>query len=395
MKVFICKLWASMKSPATKISLGTLTLGGFIAGVIFWGGFNTALDVTNTEKFCISCHTMRDNVFPELQKTVHWSNHSGVRATCPDCHVPHNWTDKIARKMQASKEVFAQIFGIIGTREKFLEKRLQLAQNEWARFSANGSKECKSCHKYESMQLDNLRPAARLQMKQAAERDQSCIDCHKGIAHELPAEMDSGGGMLGKLVAMSFSTRYSKDKPIYSVNFLEMYTDKNLSIDAGVLEPATMVTVMEVNDEAVKIALSGWRKLKGFGRVIYEDFGLNIPSAALSKAVAQSKTDINTFEMKEDVLTGLNWQRIDVTLWAKKADFIDSIEPVWTEAKQSYDKNCSLCHTQPDVAHFDANTWPGMFDGMMGFVNFDQATQALVLKYLQKHSSDFVGREEE
>lgn len=390
MKVFIQKIWATMKSPATKISLGTLTLGGFIAGIIFWGGFNTAMDLSNTEKFCISCHTMRDNVYPELQKTVHWSNTSGVRATCPDCHVPHNWTDKIARKMQASKEVYAMIFGTIDTREKFLDNRLRLAQNEWARFAANGSKECKSCHKYESMQLENLRPAARLQMTQAAERDQSCIDCHKGIAHELPAEMDSSGGMLGQLISMSLSTRYVDDKPIYSVNFMEVYTDKDLTVDGGVLEPATEVMVMEQTDDAVKFSLSGWRKMKGFGRVIYEDFALNIPSAALSIPVAKSDTDIRTFETKEDELTGLTWQRVEIDLWAKKSEFIDNIEPIWSEAKQSYDTNCSLCHTQPDEAHFDANTWPGMFDGMMAFVNYDQATQTLVLKYLQKHSSNFV-----
>ncbi|MFL4294747.1 NapC/NirT family cytochrome c, partial [Enterobacter asburiae] len=46
-----------MTRPAVHISLGVLTLGGFIAGVIFWGGFNTALEATNTEEFCISCHT--------------------------------------------------------------------------------------------------------------------------------------------------------------------------------------------------------------------------------------------------------------------------------------------------------------------------------------------------
>lgn len=390
MKMFLYKLWVTMKNPATKISLGILTLGGFIAGIIFWGGFNTAMQFSNTEQFCISCHTMEDNVFPELKKTVHWSNTSGVRATCPDCHVPHNWTDKLARKMQASKEVFAQIFGVIDTREKFLDKRLQLAQNEWARFSANGSKECKSCHQYESMQLENLRPAARVQMTQAAAKDQSCIDCHKGIAHELPAEMNSSGGILNKLISMSFSTRYSEGEPIYSVNFLDVFTNQELSADAGVLEPATMVTVAELTDNAVKFSLSGWRKMKGFGRVIYEDFGLNIPSASLTKAVAQSQTDIRTFETKDDEMTGLTWQRIEIDMWAKKSEFIDNIEPIWSEAKQSYETNCSMCHTQPDVAHFDANTWPGMFDGMMGFVNFDQGTQALVLKYLQKHSSTFV-----
>lgn len=390
MKEFIKKLWATMRRPATKISLGTLTLGGFIAGVLFWGGFNTALELTNTEQFCISCHSMRDNVYPELQKTVHWSNTSGVRATCPDCHVPHNWTDKIARKMQASKEVFAQIFGVIGTREKFLDKRLELAQHEWARFSANGSLECKNCHQYDSMQLHNLRPAARLQMTQAAEKDQSCIDCHKGIAHQLPAEMDSTGGMVGKLISMSHSTSYDVGQPLYSVDFIELYTDENMATQGAVLEPATMVTAIDDGKDAVKVTLTGWRKMKGFGRVINEDFGLNIASAALSKEVAQSDTDVRTFETKEDELTGLTWQRVEVDLWAPKEDFLDSVDPIWTEAQQAYTTNCSLCHTQPDVAHFDANTWPGMFDGMMGFVNFDQATQALVLKYLQKHSSTFV-----
>jgi hypothetical protein len=96
-------------------------MAGFVAGIIFWGGFNTALELTNTEKFCTSCHEMRDNVFAELKSTIHFHNRSGVRASCPDCHVPHNWTDKIARKMQASKEVWGHLFGTIDTREKFVD----------------------------------------------------------------------------------------------------------------------------------------------------------------------------------------------------------------------------------------------------------------------------------
>src|SRR5690348_15154148 len=121
--------WQIVRRPSSYLSLGFLTLGGFVCGVIFWGGFNTALEVTNTEKFCTSCHEMHDNVYQELTQTVHFSNRSGVRATCPDCHVPHNWTDKIARKMQASNEVWGEIFGTISTRPKFLEKRLELAEH--------------------------------------------------------------------------------------------------------------------------------------------------------------------------------------------------------------------------------------------------------------------------
>jgi hypothetical protein len=114
---FIVELWGVLRRPSSVFGLGLLVFAGFVSGVIFWGGFNTALELTNTEKFCTGCHEMRDNVFAELKTTVHFSNRSGVRASCPDCHVPHNWTDKIARKMQASKEVWGHLFGTINTRE--------------------------------------------------------------------------------------------------------------------------------------------------------------------------------------------------------------------------------------------------------------------------------------
>ena len=133
--------------PAERhFSLGFLTIGGFIAGVVFWGGFNTAMELTNTETFCIGCHEMRDNVYAELQRTIHYTNRSGVRAKCSDCHVPHDWTDKIARKMQASKEVWGKIFGTIDTPREVRGERLELAQHEWARLKANDSLECRNCH---------------------------------------------------------------------------------------------------------------------------------------------------------------------------------------------------------------------------------------------------------
>ncbi|MDO6541217.1 pentaheme c-type cytochrome TorC [Photobacterium sanguinicancri] len=385
----IKKLWMTFWRPAVHISLGVLTLGGFVAGVIFWGGFNTALEHTNTEEFCIGCHEMRDNVYVELQSTVHWSNHSGVRATCPDCHVPHNWTDKIARKMQASKEVFGAIFGTIDTREKFLEKRLELANHEWKRFAANGSMECKSCHNYDSMDWDLMSDRARSQMKQAAERDQSCIDCHKGIAHQLPGNMEASGGMVDQLVAKAQNTQYSEGNNYFSVRFLPMFEDEAMTKDGGQLNPASEVKVVAVTDKAIQVEINGWRKTKGFGRVINEDFGMNIPTAALSKEAAQSEGLVEKFEEKEDDLTGLPWQRVSVKLWMPKESMLANVDEIWSETKSAYNTNCSVCHTQPEEAHFDANTWPGMFNGMLAFVNLDHDSEALVLKYLQKHSSDF------
>ncbi len=187
MRRTVAQWWRTLSSPSRYFGLGFLTVGGFVAGVVFWGAFNTALEATNTEVFCISCHEMQNNVYQELRSTIHYTNRSGVRATCPDCHVPHEWTQKIARKMQASKEVWGWVFGTIDTREKFLAMRLDLAKREWARLKANDSLECRNCHEFDYM--DFTRQSARAEDSHAsvlASGEKTCIDCHKGVAHKLP-----------------------------------------------------------------------------------------------------------------------------------------------------------------------------------------------------------------
>ena len=179
--------WQTLRKPSAHYSLGFLVLGGFIAGIIFWGGFNTTVEATNTEAFCISCHEMRNNPYEELKTTIHFSNRSGVRATCPDCHVPHQWSDKMARKMAASKEVWGKLFGTIATREKFLDTRRELAEHEWARFKANDSLECRNCHNFDYMDFsEQSARAAEQHSTSLASGEKTCMDCHKGIAHDLP-----------------------------------------------------------------------------------------------------------------------------------------------------------------------------------------------------------------
>ena len=181
-------LWTRLKV----IGLFTV-LGLFTAGIVFWGGFNWALELTNTETFCISCHEMRQNVFTELQPTIHYSNRTGVRATCPDCHVPKEWGHKIVRKIQATNELFHHLFGSVNTPEKFKEKRLQLAQHEWQRMKDTDSRECRNCHDYKSMDHGEQGRRATAMHTKGLNENKTCIDCHKGIAHGLPPiEQDIG-----------------------------------------------------------------------------------------------------------------------------------------------------------------------------------------------------------
>jgi cytochrome c-type protein NapC len=74
-----------------------------------------------------------------------------------------------------------------------------LAQREWKRVKANDSQECRNCHKIEAYDFD-------LQDKRAGEvhklwrdleetkkKQFTCIDCHKGIAHQMPEGIEGIG----------------------------------------------------------------------------------------------------------------------------------------------------------------------------------------------------------
>ncbi|MBO9465348.1 NapC/NirT family cytochrome c [Tropicibacter sp. R15_0] len=175
-------------TPSAVYSFGGILIGGFIAGIVFWGGFNWTLEMTNTEEFCVSCHEMEVNVYAEYQGTIHQNNGSGVRATCPDCHVPKDWTPKIIRKIQASKELYGHfITHVVDTPEKFAEHRAVMASREWARMKRTDSKECRNCHNFDYMDFTMQETRAAENHQKAIDEGKTCIDCHQGIAHDLPS----------------------------------------------------------------------------------------------------------------------------------------------------------------------------------------------------------------
>jgi len=162
----------------------------FVTGIFFWTGLEMGMEQTNTEEFCISCHEMSHNVYPEYRRTVHYINRTGVRATCPDCHVPRTWTHKVMRKIHATNELYHWAIGTIDTREKFLGKRMELADQVWTSMRQSDSRECRNCHDEEYMALADQTPKARKMHILAPELNKTCIDCHQGIAHTLPDEFD-------------------------------------------------------------------------------------------------------------------------------------------------------------------------------------------------------------
>ena len=184
------RCWNALCQPSAKYSLLSLLVIGFFAGIIFWGGFNTGMEATNTLDFCITCHEMRDNVYQEYKETIHYANRTGVRAICSDCHVPKDWVHKMIRKSKAAFEVWGKITGYVDTKEKFEQKRMELATHEWERMKASDSRECRNCHSFDAMSGDIQKQTVFKKHMKAKDAGKTCIDCHKGVAHHLPKEYE-------------------------------------------------------------------------------------------------------------------------------------------------------------------------------------------------------------
>lgn len=189
-----------MKSPKTTPAQATpkkssfLKWAGFalifiIVGVMGAVGFETAVGYTNTVEFCTSCHSQQFP-FEELKKSTHWSNRTGVHAGCPDCHVPHSFFPKMYAKIMAYKDVYHELMGTIDTKEKFEEHRWEMANRVWEKMKATNSRECRSCHAFDHMDLSAQDRLARKKHEKAVDRGETCIDCHKGIVHQLPESPD-------------------------------------------------------------------------------------------------------------------------------------------------------------------------------------------------------------
>jgi cytochrome c-type protein NapC len=161
--------------------------GIFLLGFLAFGGINAFFSYTNEMDFCISCHSMQTN-YEEYKNTLHFKNPSGVQATCADCHVPKAFLPKLGAKILAAKDVYHEVIGTVDTPEKYEAHRWDMASRVWAKMEATDSRECRGCHDFQNMDLSGQTRMARNKHERAPESGQTCIECHKGIAHLEPDE---------------------------------------------------------------------------------------------------------------------------------------------------------------------------------------------------------------
>jgi cytochrome c-type protein NapC len=168
------------------IPVGALLCFGL--GLIVYGGAGAVLHATGSTKFCATaCHSQAAFSTPSWKESPHFKNAKGVGAGCPDCHIPRPLVPMLIRKMQSVKEVWGEMTGVISTQEKFDAKKLEMARHVWAYMKATDSRECRFCHNTAAWDLSAQGDMARRKHEKLS-AGATCIDCHQGVAHEVPPD---------------------------------------------------------------------------------------------------------------------------------------------------------------------------------------------------------------
>lgn len=162
-------------------------LAGLAVGAVAFASVGSFMVYANSEAFCAnSCHEM-NQLQKEHKGTIHDYNRSGVRATCNDCHVPHEYVPNYLAKLGLFSDVWGHfVTRSIATPEKFEAKRYTLARRVWIYMKENDSRECRHCHTTAKMDRDLQSEKAVKRHEKARVEGLTCIECHFAMSHKEP-----------------------------------------------------------------------------------------------------------------------------------------------------------------------------------------------------------------
>jgi trimethylamine-N-oxide reductase cytochrome c-type subunit TorC len=369
------------------IIAAAIAAAGIVAGILFCGAGYATIAYTDRLEFCISCHEMKATSFAEYSQTIHYKNASGVRAVCADCHVPHTLVPLLVAKVVAGNDLLQHVLGTIDTPEKFEAQRLRMAKIVWGRLQADDSRECRSCHSFEAMDFHKQSADAVAKMQPASTNGDTCISCHKGIAHHLP-DMSQGIQQAFDDLTEQAKQQGAKADALYSIATKPMFLERpsgqpDGSGDARLLA-LSQVHVLQRQGDWLQVRIEGWQQ-EGAERVFYALRGQRIFVAALGNEAVAKVEQLST---ETDPDTQIVWHRAAVTMWTTKDALIADRAGLFAYGAELFGDTCGTCHSPPPPENQLANQWIGSLNAMKDRISIDEEQYRFLQKYLQLNASD-------
>lgn len=365
--------------------IGILALG---AGIGAAGLYATqwSLDATSTTSFCVSCHSM-DVPHQEWQNTPHFANAEGIQAGCADCHIPHEGVAYLKKKMTSGiSDVIAEITGGIPDAETYEARRAEMAKEVWAEMEANDSRTCRSCHDTDHWDLYEQSTKAAEKHRSMAESGDTCISCHRGIAHFPPDLSEEADAAANELSQLADETPADADQ-LYPVEPHGLFAVQGDSTPVARIMPSAPLEVTDREGDWRRVRLDGFQPPE-VERVIYRRPGKRIVMAAIE----ETESPLLTRSAGDN---DPGWQRARLSGWVRADAMVASAAPIWDYGRELNNAYCGSCHSIKEAGSYTANQWPSMVNAYTGRTSITEADKTLLTFYLQTHANDMPEQEEQ
>ena len=160
-------------------------LMGFIIGALLVAAFDTTMNTTSSNEYCMSCHT-HEQADLDWKKSPHYLSHSGVMTDCAACHLPPKEDGLLkyylAKSKMGAKDLWAKMTQdtdkIDWESKRSLENARKIVYNS----------SCEKCHVNlypEGISDDGI--TAHLYYDDNAKKlGLDCISCHLNVGHYMP-----------------------------------------------------------------------------------------------------------------------------------------------------------------------------------------------------------------
>ncbi|WP_044418378.1 cytochrome c [Halarcobacter anaerophilus] len=173
---------------------------------------------------------------------------------------------------------------------------------------------------------------------------------------------------------------------MYSSSVKNLFETSDSTTRKGRLLPTSEVKILEKKGNRVKIEMEGFMK-SGVSTAIYFVKGKRILVAGISKS---GNFDIKKISSSKDE-NAVVWEKVVLTAYTKNSNLTKDLDSLYSNAKELFKNNCSICHPAHPVNEFTANQWPSMFKAMVNRTAIQKQDRYLVTQYLQKHAKDMKG----
>ena len=174
------------------LSFFVWAFGFILFGILLVSLTNATVVWSSSDRFCGQfCHSMiwANTAY---QKSPHYHNQSGVRASCGDCHIPYDSSHATATEYfylllfkadRGAKDFWNEALRRMATKEEWEKRRPQLIASYESYLVKHNYITCRGCHSLEAFggPRSHMKELIHKNMVQAGALN--CLHCHSDIGH--------------------------------------------------------------------------------------------------------------------------------------------------------------------------------------------------------------------